>query len=101
MAMEVRINDKLFDILSTQMKILFYIGDLKQCTLSELREVTKSSWSTINKIVPELQKDGLIEIVEEKTSVGSVKKIVRLTKKGSAIFDKIIELNNLLNSFDK
>ena len=101
MAMTVKISDKLFDVLSTQMKILFYVGLLKQCTLSELREATQASWSTINKIIPELYQAGLIEIIEEKTSVGSIKKVVRLSKKGEAIFNKLLELNDLLNSLEK
>ena len=101
MAMEIKINDKLFDVLSTQMKILFYIGILRQCTLTELREATKSSWSTINKTVPELHQLGLIEIIEEKTSVGSIKKVVRLSKKGEAVFNKLLELNDVLNKLDK
>jgi len=99
--MEIKINDKLSDVLSTQMKILFYIGMLKQCILTELREATQSSWSTINKVIPELQQAGLIEIIEEKTSVGSIKKIVKLSKKGEAIFNELLELNALLNSLDK
>jgi|GEM_PF-2110117 len=101
MSMEIKINGKLFDVLSTQMKILFYIGMLKQCTLTELREATQSSWSTINKVIPELQQAALVEIIEEKTSVGSIKKIVKLSKKGEAIFNKLLELNDLLNSLDK
>ena len=99
-AMAIKINDKLFDVLSSQMKILFYIGVLRQCTLSELREATQASWSTINRIIPELQQAGLIEITEEKTSVGSIRKVVRLSKKGEAIFNKLLELNDLLNSLD-
>jgi len=43
----------------------------------------------------------LVEIIEEKTSVGSIKKIVKLRKKGEAIFNKLLELNDLLNSLDK
>lgn len=101
MAMVIRINSKLFDVVTTKMKILFYIGIMGPCSLTELRDATQSSWTTIEKVIPELLQDALIEITEEKSSVGGIKKIVKLSKKGEVIFNKLLELNDLLNRLDK
>lgn len=94
------VNSELFDVLSTRMKVLFYIGLMGECTLSELREATQASWTTINKIIPELYRAGFIEITEEKTTRGSIKKVVKLSRKGNAVFNKLLELNDLLDSLD-
>ena len=101
MALVAEINDELSDVLTSKMRIVFYIGLLKQCTLSELREAMQASWSTINKLVPELYQEGLIEITEEKMTTGGMKKIVKLSKKGEAVFNKLLELNYLLNNSDE
>ena len=100
LAAHPKVNSELFNVLSTRMKVLFYIGLMEKCSLSELREATKASWTTINKIIPELYRDGFIEITEVKTTRGSIKKVVKLSRKGSAVFNKLLELNDLLNSLD-
>ncbi|WP_062088643.1 hypothetical protein [Sulfolobus acidocaldarius] len=95
--MEIKINEQLFELLLTEMKFVLYVGLLKEPTLSELRDATRASWSTVHNIVPKLQGLGLIEVQEEKTRVKSVKKIAKLTDKGRMVFEKILELNQLLS----
>lgn len=99
--MAVKINDELFDIISTNMKILLIIGLLKQCSMFELREASQVSWVTVYRVIPKLYQKGLIEINDGKSPVGGRKKIIKLTKKGEAIFKKLLELNEFLNSLNE
>ena len=98
---ELVINKKLLDILSTPMQILLYINEMGEGSLMDLVKTSGMSWHTIQKWIPILEENGLITVREEKTSVGTTKKIVKLTSIGKAIVEKLLELNETLNELGK
>lgn len=98
---ELIINKKLFDILSIPMQILLFINIMGEGSLMDLVSVSEMSWRTIVRWVPILEEDGLVIVEERKTSVGTVKKSVKLTEIGKAIVGKLLELNENLNKLTK
>ena len=98
---ELMINRKLLDILSTPMQILIYIDMMGEGSLMDLVNRSKMSWHTIQKWIPVLEENGLITVREEKTSVGTTKKVVKLTDAGKAVVKKLMELNETLNELGK
>ncbi|WP_157043033.1 winged helix-turn-helix domain-containing protein [Sulfuracidifex metallicus] len=55
------------------------------------------SASTITRYVKELNDLGLIEIETTRSSVGTEKKIIRITQKGKEIINNIKKLNEILS----
>lgn len=95
------INKKLLDLLSTSMQILLYINIMGEGSLMDLVRIRKMSWHTVQKWIPVLEENGLITVREEKTSVGTAKKVVKLTETGKAVVGKLLELNESLNKLIK
>ena len=98
---ELVINKKLLDILSTPMQILLYINMMGEGSLMDLVKISQMSWHTIQKWIPFLEENGLIVVREEKTSVGTAKKVVKLTETGKVVVEKLLELNDTLKEIGK
>lgn len=89
---------KKLSIFSTPMQVLIYIYEMKEGSLMDLVGISKMSWHTIQTWIPVLEENGLITVTEDRTVVGSYKKVVRLTEKGKIVAEKLIELSRELSN---
>ncbi|MUN29990.1 MarR family transcriptional regulator [Sulfuracidifex metallicus] len=96
--MSLDINERTKSLLSTPLLVLLLIDKAGEASISDLIRTSKGmSASTITRYVKELNDLGLIEIETTRSSVGTEKKIIRITQKGKEIINNIKKLNEILS----
>jgi DNA-binding MarR family transcriptional regulator len=96
-ALKLELNKKTESLLPHSLRVLILIYQLGECTVSDLiRASGGMSATTITKYVRELESLGLISVTPTKTTVGTEKKIIKITDKGLQVINYIIKLNGIL-----
>ncbi len=75
--------------------ILRHLLSIKESTFTDLRENVKGSLSTVNNIVIELDRLGLVNDVLLNTYPRT--RMISLTEKGRKVAEKLLEIEKILN----